>query len=443
MEAAACWRRCYIDSTELRSMCKSKDNPDGPLEKEAVEFAISMVPRGESELGNSRTRVTRRTRSPGPDSDRSGRGLLQTARLEQHVGPLEIIQFHTKQFFGGDEYVMWMHPQSQTCLGYQRYQYWHRQRPFSIKTPFPRIKRFYGLSLIERLAPDVVEIAGNRNRRNDFLDQRTLPPMYELDGAKLLTKNNAFGPDARWKLPSKDAVGILPLPTDTSMLLAGEKEEQLMRQDIEEFTGNSAPMLGAPSSGRKTAKEIQQVTARASVRHNFVAMHIRDADARTLYQIVQLKIQYGPDYAETDTQVGGKPMKLQISKEMLAQDFTWSIAGSGGPLDKSSQAQEMQSLYALLMQNPIIQPDPVKVWGVTRMLLEQYNRADILSLIGTRDEAEQQKKLTDMLKQQQMQQMMMGGGAPPAGGGGGGAPHQPAGHPAPHAGGAMTPPMPT
>jgi hypothetical protein len=419
-KAAAVWRRCYLDSNELYSMCKSADNPDGPLKKEAVDFAVSMTPRGNSELWYSRQGYSTYTINGKLDP------LLEEGfsdiELQQHVGPLDIIRFHSNQFFDGKEYVFWLHPLSQTMLGYQRYQYWHGQRPFSIKTPFPRVKRFYGFGIPERLIPTVVEIQGNRNRRNDFLDQRTLPPMFKQRGVKLLTKNQSLGPDTIWEVPEgvdgRNAIGILNLPQDVGVMMAGKAEEEVMRNDIEEFTGNSSPMLGQPTSGRPTAKGIQAAVARASVRHNFIAMNTREADARTLYQIVQLKIQYGKDVQESNTSISGVPKKLIIPKWMLAQDFTMTIAGAGGPLDKQMRAQEMQSLYDLLMKNPIVGNDPVKIWGVTRMLLEEYNRADILALIGTRDEAEQQKKAMQMAQAAQQNPLAaaMGGGGQPGGG---------------------------
>lgn len=421
-KAAAVWRRVYLDSNELYSMCKSKDNPDGPLKKSAVDFAISMTAPGTSELWYSRQGYS--TYSINGQIDPLLEEGFSDVELKQHVGPLDIIRFHSNQFFDGKEYVFWLHPLSQTMLGYQRYQYWHGQRPFSIKTPMRRVRRFYGFGMPERLIPTVIEIQGNRNRRNDFLDQRTLPPMVKRRGVKLLTKNQSLGPDTIWEVPDgvpwTEAIGILQLPQDVNVLMAGREEEATMKNEIEEFTGNSSPMLGQPTSGRPTAKGIQAAVARASVRHNFMAMNVRDSDARTLHQIVQLKIQYGPDVQEVDTQVAGQPRRLTIPKDILARDYTFSIAGSGGPLDKSTRAQEMQSLYDLLMRNPLIAPSPTRVWGVTRMLLEEYSRADILSLIGTRDEAEAQDKLMQMIRQvQQMQQQAGGQGGQQPGGGGG------------------------
>jgi hypothetical protein len=423
-KAAGVWRRSYMDSNELRAMVKTKDNPNGPLRKDAVEYAINFLAPGESDLAHSRQGYS--TYTIAGDIDVGMSEGTANAELKQHTGPLDIVRIHTNMFFDGKEYVFWLHPPSETCLGWQRYQYWHGQRPFSVKKPLPRVKRFYGLSLIERLLPSVVEIQANKNRRNDFLDQRTLPPMYELDGAKLLTKNNALGPDARWKLPSADAVGILKLPTDVNLILAGKDEEGLLREDIQEFTGNGSLATGQVPTGRPTKAGIQAAQARMGLRHNFVAMHVRDADMRTINQVIALKIQYGPDTSIVDTNVGGEPKKLIIPKEVLAQDYTITIAGQGGPLDKSTRTQEMQSLYALLMQNPLIGGHPVKIWALTRMLLEEYSRADILELIGTRDEAEQQEKLQQMMQQMGQQPgQQPGGGAP--GGGGGHSPSQPAG----------------
>ena len=422
-KAAGVWRRSYMDSNELRAMVKTADNPDGPLRKDAVEYAINFNAKGENELKYSRQGYS--TYTIAGDIDVGLSEGTADPELKQHTGPLDVVRIHANMFFDGKEYVFWLHPLSETCLGWQRYQYWHGQRPFSVKKPLPRVKRFYGLSLIERLLPSVVEIQANKNRRNDFLDQRTLPPMYELDGAKLLTKNNALGPDARWKLPNPEAVGILKLPTDVNLLLAGKDEEGLLREDIQEFTGNGSLATGQVPTGRPTKAGIQAAVARQGLRHNFVAMHVRDADMRTINQVIALKIQYGPDTSIIDTNIGGEPKKLIIPKEVLAQDYTITIAGQGGPLDKSTRTQEMQSLYALLMQNPLIAGHPIKIWALTRMLLEEYSRADILELIGTRDEAEQQEKLAQMMAQMGVQPGQQPGGQP--GGGGGHAPSQPAG----------------
>jgi hypothetical protein len=405
-KAATVWRRAYLDSNQLYAMCRSEKNPKGPLRREAVEYAMSYLAPGETELKYSRQGYSTYTIA-GQIEIGDEEGAMSVPELKQHKGPYEIIIMNSNAYFDGKEHVLWLHPYSQTCLGFDRYQCWHGERPYSVKTPLARVNRFYGLSLVERMAPSAEEMASNRNRRNDFLDQRTLPPMYEVEGAKLVTKKNAWGPDARWKVPNKDAIGFIPLP-DVSAIMAGVEEENIMKADIEAFTGNTAPLLGEASSGRPTAKGIQAAIARAGVRHNFVAMNVRDADLRTLRQIVALKLQYGPDILETDTSIGGQPKKLSIPKDVLAQDYTWSITGSGGPLDKATRTQEMQSLYAILMQNPIIAQDPVKIWAVTRMLLEEYNRADVLALIGTRDEAEQQKKLMEMMRAKGMDPSQMG-----------------------------------
>jgi hypothetical protein len=418
-KAAGVWRRSYMDSNELLAMCKSKDNPQGPLNRKAVEYAMSFNAKGESELRYSRQGYS--TYTIAGDIDVGLEEVTAAPELKQHVGPMDVVRIHTNMFFDGKEYVFWLHPLSETCMGWQRYQYWHGQRPFSIKKPLPRVKRFYGLSLIERLMPSVVEIQANKNRRNDFLDQRTLPPMYQMDGAKLLTKNNAWGPDAKWSVPTKDAVGVIPLPNDIANIMAGKDEEALLREDIQEFTGNGSLATGQVPTGRPTKAGIQAAQARMGLRGNFIAMHVRDADMRTINQIIALKIQYGPDTQQIDTSIGGQPKKLIIPKEVLAQDYSITIAGQGGPLDKSTRTQEMQSLYALLMQNPLVAGNPVRIWAMTRMLLEEYSRADILELIGTRDEAEKQAKLQQMMAQMGQQPEQPGGGAP----GGGGAPHQP------------------
>jgi hypothetical protein len=142
-----------------------------------------------------------------------------------------------------------------------------------------------------------------------------------------------------------------------------------------------------------------------------MAARIRDAMKRVFLQIHALKLQYGPDDMQTQVaNPGGKPERLQITKAILAQDYDLSIAGLGGPVDKQGRQQSMLFLYTLLMKNPLIMQDPMKIYAVSRMLLEEYDRVDIPTLLGTQEELMQ--KMQQAAQQAQQAAAM---GQPPPG----------------------------
>jgi hypothetical protein len=122
------------------------------------------------------------------------------------------------------------------------------------------------------------------------------------------------------------------------------------------------------------------------------------------WQILQLKIQYGPDEKEVkDYSQTGLPQKLIISREELSQDIDVDIAGNGGPLDRAGRQQDTMVLYSLLMQNPLVQAKMTHVYAATRMMLDDHDRSDVPALIGTMEEAAQLDAARQQAQAQQAQ----------------------------------------
>ena len=144
---------------------------------------------------------------------------------------------------------------------------------------------------------------------------------------------------------------------------------------------------------------------------------------------MQLKIQYGKDVQESNTSIAGVPKRLLIPKWMLAQDFTMTIAGAWRPARQADARTGDAVALRFVDEESDHRAGPGEDLGVTRMLLEEYNRADVLALIGTRDEAQQQKQVQQMMQRAQMMGMggaQLGGqGGQPGEQGGGGQPQQP------------------
>lgn len=156
--------------------------------------------------------------------------------------------------------------------------------------------------------------------------------------------------------------------------------------------------------GRRSAKEAQAIQQSAGVRIDLMANRVRDWLKKVFWQIHHLKLQYGPDEMDTTVQVAGRPERLTLPKAVLARDYSLDIAGAGGPLDRENRRQEMMLLYSMLMQNPLVAGNLIRVWAITQMILEDFNRPDVPNLIGTRDEAQQQMQAQQQAAEKQHQE---------------------------------------
>jgi hypothetical protein len=320
---------------------------------------------------------------------------------------LEIWQVHTRQYDMDDDgvyeqNVFYVHETSQHCLGYEPFAYWHGRYPYVLCIGMPRDQIIYGFSVPERLRTLQAELNTKENQKNDAIDRAISATLVHTTGAQCTTNENKIGPNAEWEVDGPDwraAIGFLQ-PPDAP--LSTWQEQQWLYERGMTMMGVNAPMLGGQSSGRRTAREIQTQMQSAGVRLDLIANRVRQAMKEVAWQIVQLKIQYGPEQAQVTTTQNGLPQKLVLPKQYLTEDLNFDIVGNGGPLDRTNRAQDTMILYSLLMRNPLVMSNMVHVWNVTQMMLEDHNRPDIAAMIGTQEEAQAAQQ-----QQQAMQQLQM------------------------------------
>ena len=145
---------------------------------------------------------------------------------------------------------------------------------------------------------------------------------------------------------------------------------------------------------------MKQQLASTTTRNDLVAMRLRIA-CRAIFNFVhKLKLQFmdeDPSYV-----MNGE--RFVLPREVLAMDYQLDISGSSDPLDASARRQENLGLFQLLMGIPFIAQDQIKTFNVVRMVLEGFDRADVVQLIGTDQEA-QQRQQAQMEAQQKQQQL--------------------------------------
>lgn len=397
-------RMKLMSESELRSMVKNKDNPKGVLFEDALEEELKQLSPGESDLNQSLQSIVDFTANYQVDITEDVSADLP--ELPRERGPMRVWRIHTDALdMDGDgipeENVFWIREQSRRLLGFKRWDYLHMKRPFVALTPIPRPGRFYGKSVCELLRTVQEELNSIHNQRNDQISLRLSPPMYRSRTADVRDQDQRWGPDAEYLVDSPNDVGVIEMP---DVPLSSWQEEQLLATYGYTVIGQSAPMMGVPSSSRRTAKEIMQTSASSNVRADLMAARIRSAAREVFWQIHHLKLQFGPDQMEITDRVNGAPQRLSISKQVLALDYDLGIAGQGGPLDKQGRQQDMMLVYSMLTQNPLVAQDPMHLYAVTRMVLEAIGVPDIQALIGTPEQLQQ--RLQQQMQQQQAAQQM-------------------------------------
>jgi hypothetical protein len=390
-DAVGVARCCWLYEAELREMIE-----DGVLSEEEVERALDYVPLGStSDIASDRQSPYDKT-----IGDQINPGLAQgeqTSRFFANRGPIKVWRIHTRQYDMNrdglpEENIFWLHELSQRMLGWTPYEYIAPGRPFFAFSPDPRPDRFYGYSLVERLASSQAEVNAMFNQRNNLLDLMMNPPLLYQKGEELDDVNQKWGPGVRWAVSQKDAVSFLQFP---QLPLTSFQNEALLTSYVDKLTGVSAPALGAQSSGRRSATESKIQAAATTTRNDLVALRLRVVCRAILNFIHILKLQYVSD----DPSFSDQGQKLTLPREVLGKDYQLDIAGSADPLDASTRRQEMLGAFQQLMQVPWIGQDREKSFALVRKMADTYNWPDAIDIIGTAEEAKQEKQ--QMAKQAQ------------------------------------------
>lgn len=414
-DAVSCFKIEWLIESRLNEMVE-----EDLLWPDAVEKALSYVQTGTTEVASDQQ----------GDYDKTAGGQVDTAlgqgsmasRFFKNRGPIKVQRHHSSAFdLNGDgipeENVFWVHEDSQTLLGWCPYEYVVPERPFFSWCPFPRPGRFYGYSLVERLADLVAEINAIHNQRRDAGDLALSPPLIEKQGVEIQNKGMRWGPNARWVSEDPDAIKPLQLPPVPQSAF---EEEQLLNTYVSKLTGQSVPTLGAQSSGRRSATEMRQQQAAASTRHLNVAMNFRYFCRNVFDFIHRLKLQYLPD----NPTFNEGTQKYTVPRQVLAMDYRIEVSGASDPVDAASRRQEVMAAIGILSKFPDVMQHATRRHRLLKRFVESLDWADVDALIGTDQEAAEQE--------QQEQMMALAAAQQQAGGGQPGAPGKPGTPPPQH-----------
>jgi len=282
--------------------------------------------------------------------------------------------------------------------------YWHQKRPFIAFIPWPRPRRFYGFAIPERLESLQRELNTIRNQRVDAITINLAPPILVNRGSAIREGGQvSWGPGARLEVDSPEDIAPVRMPEINP---SAWTEENILRQEAERVVGFYDINTPRGTGARRTQAEIGAIQQESLIRFDLMMKNIRRSIVDLFEMVHALKIQYMPEQEIFEVPVpattGDIPQRVAITRAELAQANIEFRANGDLPITDREQArQEAYFLYQALMGHPLVQASLLHQWNLAKVLLEAWDRRDIESIIGTKEEALQ---LQQAMQQQQQQQ---------------------------------------
>ena len=155
---------------------------------------------------------------------------------------------------------------------------------------------------------------------------------------------------------------------------------RLVMEFVERLTAASSYVMGKESEqvgGSGTATRTQAIVQAAEVRFSLPSERLRFGAARILnthLDLIQLNIPQGME----EKVLGEKGEKIFIAGELTDQgisgEYTSFLLADPAMGSKQTEREMMTQLYSMLIMNPVVASDPVKLYYVTADTLKSFGR---------------------------------------------------------------------
>ena len=280
------------------------------------------------------------------------------------------------------------------------YPWFHNRRHY---IPFRILQReasFWGRSVCQILSSLQDEINAEHNQRIDYRSMLLNRPLIRRRGAKITDAEGqrriVFSPGGIMDVddPRQDLrfLDIPATPQESYM------EEALGVGYAERATGVTEAKLGKIEPGAKTLGEIEITEAAGNTRFDdMVATFQGEGDFREgsglkelVYQLMGLSVQFATP-EERARVLGHAPVEGQ-AEELDLEDMigAYDYIPRGNTLTSNPQSRKSDTVlwYREMLQNPIVQQDPTKLWAVTRDLCDAFQKKNVTAYIGSEEDME-------------------------------------------------------
>ena len=233
-----------------------------------------------------------------------------------------------------------------------------------------------GLGILEMVKPLSDEIDAIFNQITDSNTLSVLRPFFYDPGGNLVPQNITLAPNKGIPVsdPSRNVfIPDMQVPTERLLLAM-----RTVMEFIERLTGASSYVMGKESEvvgGSGTATRTQAIVMASEQRFAIPAQRLREGCARILTKIFDLVQKNVPPGLENRV-LGedGEPIfhANELTEEGLSGELDAYILEDASQGSANTERQLAVFLYQILLQNPIVGSDPIKIYMATANLLKAH-----------------------------------------------------------------------
>jgi len=241
-----------------------------------------------------------------------------------------------------------------------------------------RMDELDGVGIIEQVLPLSDEIDAIFNQISDSNTLSVLRPGFYDPSGNLEPAAITIGPNKL--IPVSDPQRNVFFPDfqiATERLIVAIR---LVMEFIERLTGASSYVMGKESEivgGSGTATRTQAIIANAEQRFSLPQHRLKAGAARILTVVLDLVQKNLPPGLETRV-LGedGEPIfeENELTQDGLSGEFDAYILGDPSQGSKQVEREIAALFYQVLMQNPLVGTDPMKIYKLTAQMIKAYDK---------------------------------------------------------------------
>lgn len=239
------------------------------------------------------------------------------------------------------------------------------------------IDELFGEGVLEQVRELAEEVDAIFNQLSDANTISILRPVFYDPSGDLEAPTLELGPNRMFPVSDPQRNVFIPeYNIDTNRLI---NAINLVSQFIEKLTAASSYVMGREDSlagGSGTATRTQAIIQSAEIRFARPVERLKSSAARIITQhldLIQKNIPPGMEQRVIGEK--GEPLfqENELTEDGLNGEFDCYLLDDPTMGSKQTQQQVSSMMYSLLMQNPLVGSDPVKIYKITAALLKSVD----------------------------------------------------------------------
>ena len=241
-----------------------------------------------------------------------------------------------------------------------------------------RVDELDGLGVLEVVKPLADEIDAIFNQMTDANTLSVLRPGFYDPQGELRPSTIVIAPNKL--IPLSDPQRNVYFP---DFQIATEKlllAVRMVMEFIERLTGASSYIMGKESEivgGSGTATRTQAIIANAEQRFSLPVQRLKHGAAQILTIILDiLQMNIPPGLENRVLGENNEPVfnDNELTQEGISGEYDAYILGDASLGSKQAERQIMSMFYGMLIQNPLVASDPVKLYIITAEAIKAYGK---------------------------------------------------------------------